>query len=76
MFVKSLYSLSYYVNGKLFPILVKTSVFSLTNGVGRPFSALATMVTEYTTHPGEIILLSSIACYFAARLFPDSDNTE
>jgi hypothetical protein len=76
VFVKSLYSLGYYVNGKLFPILVKTSVFSVTNGIGRPFSALSTMVTEYTSHPGEIILLTTVACYFVAGLFPDSDNTE
>lgn len=76
VFVKSLYSLGYYVNGKLFPILVKTSVFSITNGIGRPFSALSTMVTEYTSHPGEIILVTSIICYFVAKLFPDSDNTE
>lgn len=49
IFVKCTYSLGYYANGKLFPILVKTSIFSLTNGIGRPFSALSTMVTEYTS---------------------------
>jgi hypothetical protein len=76
MFVKCLYSLGYYLNGKFFPILVKTSIFSLTNGVGRPFSALATMVTEYTNRPGEIFLFSSIALYFATAFFPESDNTE
>ena len=76
MFVKCLYSLGYYVNGKLFPILVKTSIFSLTNGLGRPFSALATMVTEYTSNPGEIFLFTSMALFFATNLFPESDNTE
>ncbi len=76
MFVKCLYSLGYYVNSQLFPILVKTSIFSLTNGIGRPFSALSTMVTEYTNRPGEIILVTSIALYFVTRLFPDSDHTE
>jgi len=76
MFVKCLYSLGYYVNGKLFPILVKTSIFSLTNGIGRPFSALSTMVTEYTHNPGEIILITSMAVYFVVNLFPASDNTE
>ena len=48
IFIKSAYSLAYYANGKLFPTLVKTSIFSLTNAVGRPFSAMSTMVTEYT----------------------------
>ena len=48
IFVKAVYSLGYYANGKLFPTLVKTTIFSMTNGLGRPFSALATMVTEYT----------------------------
>ena len=52
VFVKAVYSLGYYANGKLFPTLVKTTIFSMTNGLGRPFSALSTMVTEYTTSPG------------------------
>lgn len=60
IFVKAVYSLGYYANGKLFPILVKTTIFSLTNGIGRPFSALSTMVTEYTSSPGEIIMITSI----------------
>ena len=64
------------MNGKLFPILVKTSIFSLTNGIGRPFSALSTMVTEYTSKPGEIIMLTSMAVYFVVKLFPHNDNTE
>jgi hypothetical protein len=76
MFVKCLYSLGYYVNGKLFPILVKTSIFSLTNGLGRPFSALSTMVTEYTNNPGEIFLFTSMTLYFFTSLFPESDHTE
>jgi len=76
VFVKGLYSLSYYVNGKLFPILVKTSIFSLTNGVGRPFSALSTMVNEYTSRPGEIIMGTSLIMYFVCYLFPDSDKAE
>ena len=76
VFVKCLYSLGYYVNGRLFPILVKTSIFSLTNGVGRPFSALATMVNEYTKHPGEIILVTSMALYFITYFFPNSDESE
>ena len=76
IFVKSLYSLSYYANGKLFPTLVKTSIFSLTNGLGRPFSALSTLVNEYTTHPGEIFLFTSLFFSLFAGLFPESDNTE
>lgn len=76
VFVKSLYSLAYYANGKLFPTLVKTSIFSLTNGVGRIFSASATMVNEYTSHPGEIFLVTSLLFSLLSPLFPDSDETE
>lgn len=76
VFMKSAYSLGYYANGKLFPTLVKTSIFSLTNGVGRPFSALSTMVTEYTTNPAEIFLFTSIVAFGVCYLLPDSDNTE
>ena len=76
IFVKSLYSLGYYANGKLFPTLVKTSIFSLTNGVGRPFSALSTIVNEYTSHPGEIFLATSLLFSLLSPLFPSSDNTE
>jgi hypothetical protein len=71
-----LYSFGYYANGKLFPTLVKTSIFSLTNGVGRVFSALATMVNEYTTSPGEIFLFTSLVFSLLYPLFPESDNTE
>jgi hypothetical protein len=70
------YSLGYYANGKLFPILLKTTIFSLTNGIGRPFSALSTMVTEYTTHPGEIILITSLVFMSVTTLLPNSDDTE
>lgn len=76
VFVKGIYSLGYYANGKLFPTLVKTSIFSLTNGIGRPFSALSTMVTEYTTHPGEIFLGTAVLFLFVSYLLPESDNTE
>jgi hypothetical protein len=68
--------LAYYANGKLFPILVKATIFSLTNGIGRPFSALSTMVTEYTSHPGEIILITSLVFMSVTTLLPDSDDTE
>jgi len=44
--------------------------------MGRPFSALATMVTEYTTNPGPIFLFSSLALFFVTNLFPESDDTE
>jgi hypothetical protein len=76
IFVKGTYSLGYYANGKLFPILVKTTIFSLTNAIARPFSALSTMVTEYTDNPGEIILITSIIFLSITVLLPDSDNTE
>ena len=76
IFVKCIYSLGYYANGKLFPTLVKTSIFSLTNGVGRPFSALSTMVTEYTKNPGEIFLGKAIGFLFISYLLPNSDHTE
>lgn len=76
IFVKCLYSLGYYANAKLFPTLVKTSIFSFTNGVGRPFSALSTIVNEYTTHPGEIFLITSLLFSLLAPFFPVSDNTE
>jgi hypothetical protein len=76
VFVKSLYSLSYYANGKLFPTLVKTSIFSLTNGLARPFSALSTLVNEYTSNPGEIFLATSLLFSLLSPLFPESDNTE
>lgn len=76
IFVKAVYSLGYYSNGKLFPTLVKTSIFSLTNGIGRPFSALSTMVTEYTTHPGEIFLITALAFTGVSFLLPESDDTE
>lgn len=76
IFVKSLYSLGYYANGKLFPTLVKTSIFSLTNGIGRPFSALSTLVNEYTSHPGEIFLATSLLFSLLSPLFPASDDTE
>ena len=74
--VKGIYSLGYFANGTLFPTLVKTSIFSLTNGVGRPFSALATMVVEYTKHPGEIFLGTSLLFLGTCHLMPDSDHTE
>jgi len=76
IFVKSIYSLGYYANGKLFPTLVKTSIFSLTNGIGRPFSALSTMVTEYTKNPGEIFLGTAVGFLFISYLLPNSDHTE
>lgn len=76
IFVKAIYSLGYYANGKLFPILVKSTIFSLTNGIGRPFSALSTMVTEYTSSPGEIIMITSLVFMAVCNLLPDSDNTE
>lgn len=76
VFVKGLYSLGYYANGKLFPTLVKTTIFSLTNGLGRPFSALSTMVTEYTENPGEIFLFTSLIFISATTLLPESDDTE
>jgi hypothetical protein len=76
IFVKAIYSLGYYANGKLFPILVKTTIFSLTNGIGRPFSALSTMVTEYTKSPGEIILITSLIFMSVTTLLPNSDDTE
>ena len=76
VFVKAAYSLSYYANGKLFPILVKTTIFSLTNAVGRPLSALSSLVTEYTQNPGEIILFTSLAAMTISALFPNSDDTE
>ena len=76
VFVKAVYSLGYYANGKLFPILVKTTIFSLTNGVGRPFSALSTMVTEYTSSPGEIIMITSLIFMTVCNLLPNSDDTE
>jgi len=68
--------MGYYANGKLFPTLVKTSIFSLTNSVGRPFSALSTIINEYTTHPGEIFLATSLLFSLLAPLFPHSDDTE
>jgi hypothetical protein len=76
IFVKAVYSLGYYANGKLFPTLVKTTIFSLTNGVGRPFSALSTMVTEYTSSPGEIIMITSLVFMSVCQLLPNSDDTE
>ena len=76
VFVKAVYSLGYYANGKLFPTLVKTTVFSFTNGVGRPFAALSTMVTEYTHSPGEIIMITSLIFMTVCNLLPNSDNTE
>ena len=48
----------------------------MTNGLGRPFSALSTMVTEYTTSPGEIFLFTSLIFMSATTLLPESDNTE
>ena len=76
IFVKGMYSLGYYANGKLFPTLVKTTIFSMTNGLARPFSALSTLVTEYTQNPGEIFLFTSLIFMTATTLLPDSDNTE
>ncbi len=76
IFVKGAYILAYYANGKLFPTLVKSSMFSLTNGCGRPFSALSTMITEFTRSPGPIFLFSSLAMLLFTALFPDSDDTE
>lgn len=76
IFIKCTYSLGYYANGKLFPTLVKTSIFSVTNAAGRPFSALSTMVTEYTTSPGEIFLFTSLVFLGVSVLLPDSDKTE
>jgi hypothetical protein len=76
IFVKGAYILAYYANGKLFPTLVKSSMFSLTNGVGRPFSALSTMVTEYTKSPGMIFLGASLTMLAFTGLFPKSDDTE
>jgi hypothetical protein len=76
IFVKGAYILAYYANGKLFPTLVKSSMFSLTNGIGRPFSGLSTMVTEYTKSPGIIFLFTSLAMLGCTALFPNSDDTE
>lgn len=76
VFVKGLYSLGYHANGVLFPTLVKTSIFSMTNGAGRPFSALSTMVNEYTKNPGEIFLITSLVFSLLSPLFPASDHTE
>jgi hypothetical protein len=76
IFVKGAYILGYYANGKLFPTLVKSSMFSLTNGIGRPFSGLSTMVTEYTTSPGEIFLVTSLIMLGFTTMFPYSDDTE
>jgi hypothetical protein len=76
VFIKCTYSLGYFANTKLFPTLIKTSIFSLTNSVGRPFSALSTMVTEYTSSPGEIFLVTSLIFLGVTGLLPTSDNTE
>jgi hypothetical protein len=83
IFVKGTYSLGYYANGKLFPILVKPKIFSLTNSIARPSRALSTMVTNFLIikpnipiNLGEINLITSIIFLSITTLLPDSDNTE
>lgn len=48
MHVSAVLNYGYYINSFLFPVLLRGNVYAITNVICRPFSALATLVVEYT----------------------------
>ena len=74
--VRATYTLGYFANTVFFPTEVKASIFAFTMSIGLPFSALSAMVTEYTEHPAEILLVSSLMCMGVFSYLPKKDKSE
>jgi len=49
--VTSVRNYGYHINQYLFPVLVRGQVYGYVNFISRPFAALATVLTEYTSEP-------------------------
>jgi hypothetical protein len=58
----------------LFPVLVRGEAYGIVNFICRPFSALATLVTEYTTQPCNYILGFAVASMFSIYLITEIDE--
>lgn len=64
----SIQNYRYHISQYLFPVLVRGQAYGILNGVARPFSALATIVTEYASEPAVFMLVASLLILGAAAL--------
>ena len=73
--IGSIQNYRYHISQYLFPILVRGHAYGILNGVARPFSALAAIVTEYASEPAIFMLLASVLILVAASfLIPTKED--
>ena len=58
-------SYAYEINNELFPVLMRASVFGISNFVSRPLSSLGPFTAEFTSHPEVLIIVSSLLLFVA-----------
>lgn len=64
---------AYEINNQLFPVLMRASVFGISNFVSRPLSSLGPYAAELTTHPEFLIIASSLMLYVAISMIKKYD---
>lgn len=72
----SLSNYGYVLNCELFPVLVRSQVFGISNLVSRPFSAVSTIVTEYTKQPLIYCILVSLVSFFFIRIIREPSKND
>ena len=58
----------YEINQVLFPVLIRGTVFSISNLVSRPFAAVGTIVTEYTDKPIYFVIGAAIGMFVFVKI--------
>ena len=72
----SIQNYRYHISQYLFPVLVRGHAYGILNGVARPFSALAAIVTEYASDPAIFMLIASVLILIVASfMIPPKEET-